>query len=65
MESFIPEVYEEIIGEVDIITLTSRQYCVIENPLGKTQWAKTCYLKKKAKFCVFVDSFGYLFLIIK
>jgi major vault protein len=36
MESFIPEVYEEIIGEVDIITLTSRQYCVIENPLGKT-----------------------------
>ena len=36
MESFIPEVYEEIVGEVPIITLTSRQYCVILNPIGNS-----------------------------
>ena len=34
MESFIPEVYEEVVGEVTIITLTSRQYCIILNPIG-------------------------------
>ncbi len=34
MESFIPDVYEEIIGQVSITTLTSREYCVVENPLG-------------------------------
>ena len=34
MESFIPEVYEEIVGEIFITTLTSRQYCVIVNPIG-------------------------------
>jgi major vault protein len=35
MESFIPEVYEEVVGDVGITTLTSRQYCVILNPIGK------------------------------
>ena len=35
MESFIPDVYEEIVGMVDIITLTVRQYCTIVNPLGE------------------------------
>ena len=34
MESFIPEVYEQIVGEIAIVTLTSRQYCVIQNPVG-------------------------------
>ncbi len=34
MESFIPEVYEEILGDIQITTLTSRQYCVIVNPIG-------------------------------
>lgn len=34
MESFIPEVYEKIVGIVDITILTSRQYCVILNPIG-------------------------------
>ena len=34
MESFIPDVYEEVVGAVQIITLTERQYCVILNPIG-------------------------------
>ncbi len=34
MESFIPDVHEEIVGHVRITTLTSRQYCVVENPIG-------------------------------
>jgi len=34
MESFIPDVYEEVIGMISITTLTNRQYCVILNPVG-------------------------------
>ena len=34
MESYIPDVYEEVVGPVDITTLSSRQYCVIVNPVG-------------------------------
>ncbi|XP_063286913.1 major vault protein [Pelobates fuscus] len=33
-EAYIPNVYEEVVGVVDITTLTSRQYCVILDPLG-------------------------------
>ena len=34
METHIAEVHEEIVGIVHITTLTSRQYCVILNPVG-------------------------------
>ena len=34
MDSFIPDVYEEVVGMVGITTLTNRQYCVILNPVG-------------------------------
>ena len=34
MESFIPDVCEEIVGRVEITTLTSREYCVVVNPIG-------------------------------
>eukprot|EP00800_Vazella_pourtalesii_P018377 TRINITY_DN5877_c0_g1_i1.p1 TRINITY_DN5877_c0_g1~~TRINITY_DN5877_c0_g1_i1.p1 ORF type:complete len:856 (-),score=213.27 TRINITY_DN5877_c0_g1_i1:212-2779(-) len=33
-EAHIPGVYEEVVGVVDITTLTSRQYCVILDPVG-------------------------------
>jgi major vault protein len=35
MESFISDVYEEVVGMVNITTLTVRQYCVIVNPHGE------------------------------
>ena len=31
-EAHIPDVYEDIIGLVDITTLTNREYCVVVNP---------------------------------
>ena len=34
-ETFIPDVYESVIGKVAITTLTNRQYCVIVNPVGE------------------------------
>ena len=34
MESYIPDVYEEALTVVYITTLTSRQYCVVLNPIG-------------------------------
>jgi len=34
-ESFIPDVYEEVVGEVKITTLNNRQYCVVLDPWGK------------------------------
>ena len=34
-EAHIPGVYEEVVGVVDITTLTSRQYCVILDPVGE------------------------------
>lgn len=33
-ESHITGVYEEVVGVVDITTLTSRQYCIILDPVG-------------------------------
>ena len=35
MEAYIPDVYENILGIIEIITLTSRQYCVVLNPVGQ------------------------------
>jgi len=34
-ETHIPDVYEEIVGEVKITTLTNRQYCVVLDPIDK------------------------------
>lgn len=34
-EAHIPDVYEEVVGIVDITTLTNRQYCVILDPVGE------------------------------
>jgi len=34
-ESHIPNVYEEVVGVVNVTTLNSRQYSVIENPIGQ------------------------------
>jgi major vault protein len=33
-ETHIPDVYEKVVGEVKITTLTSRQYCVVLDPVG-------------------------------
>jgi len=33
-ETHIPDVYEEVVGEVRITTLTNRQYCVVLDPIG-------------------------------
>ncbi|XP_078394468.1 major vault protein, partial [Cetorhinus maximus] len=33
-EAYIPNVNEELVGVVTITTLSSRQYCVILNPIG-------------------------------
>ncbi len=33
-ETHIPDVYEEVVGEVRITVLTNRQYCVVLDPLG-------------------------------
>ncbi|XP_043942230.1 major vault protein [Protopterus annectens] len=33
-EAHIPNVYEEVVGIIDITTLNSRQYCVILDPVG-------------------------------
>ncbi|XP_078740348.1 LOW QUALITY PROTEIN: major vault protein [Lampetra fluviatilis] len=34
-DSYIPGVHEEVVSEVDITTLTRRQYCVLVNPVGR------------------------------
>lgn len=42
-ETHIPGVYEEVVGVIDITTLSNRQYCVIVNPVddnGKPQLGK-------------------------
>jgi len=42
-EAVIPEVYEEVIGLVKLLTLTGRQYCVVRDPVdaeGKPQLGK-------------------------
>lgn len=33
-ETHIPDVYEEVVGEVDITTLGDREWCIVSNPLG-------------------------------
>ena len=53
MESFIPDVYENALAIVHITTLTSRQYCVIINPVddnGKPQLGHKKLVKGEQSF---------------
>lgn len=34
-ETYIPDVYENVIAVIDITTLTNRQYCIILDPVGE------------------------------
>eukprot|EP01118_Nematostelium_gracile_P005829 TRINITY_DN185_c0_g1_i1.p1 TRINITY_DN185_c0_g1~~TRINITY_DN185_c0_g1_i1.p1 ORF type:complete len:472 (+),score=160.00 TRINITY_DN185_c0_g1_i1:2-1417(+) len=34
-ETHIPDVYEQVIGEIKITSLSNRQYCVVLDPVGK------------------------------
>ena len=53
MESFIPDVYEETISVVEITTLTSREYCIVLNPVdenGKPQLGHKKLIKGEKSF---------------
>lgn len=45
-ETHILNVYEQLVAVVDVKTLTSRQYCVILDPVadGKPQFGKKVYI---------------------
>jgi len=52
-ESHICDVHEEVVGIVNVTTLTSRQYCVVLNPVdenGKNQLGKKKQVKGETSF---------------
>ncbi|CAG0913005.1 unnamed protein product [Notodromas monacha] len=53
-ETYIPGVYEEVKGEVEITVLSNRQYCVILNPVdettGKVLWGQKRLMKGEKSF---------------
>lgn len=52
-EFHIPDVYEKIVGEVKLTTLTSRQYCVVLDPVdanGKNQLGKRVLRRGELSF---------------
>jgi len=52
-EAHIPDVYEQVVAEVNIITLTNRQYCVVLDPVGadgKPQFGKRLLKKGDCSF---------------
>jgi major vault protein len=52
-EAFIPDVYEQVVGEVKITTLNNRQYCVVLDPCdknGKPQLGQRALIKGEASF---------------
>ena len=52
-ETHIPHVYEEVVGVVNITTLTNRQYAVILNPVdddGKPQLGRKKLVKGEVSF---------------
>ena len=52
-ETHIPGVYEEVVGVVNVTTLTSRQYAVILDPIGddgKPQLGKKKLVKGEKSF---------------
>lgn len=51
-EAHIPDVYEEVLGVVDITTLNSCQYCVVCDPVGadgKPQLGQKKVIKVRAQ----------------
>uniref|UniRef100_T1J2H3 Major vault protein n=1 Tax=Strigamia maritima TaxID=126957 RepID=T1J2H3_STRMM len=55
-ETFIPNVYEEVLDEVHITTLTNREYCVILDPVGadgKPQLGQKKLIKGEKSFFLF------------
>nr|CAB3264092.1 major vault protein [Phallusia mammillata] len=54
-DSHIPDVHEEVKGIVNVTTLTSRQYCVVVNPVGedgKNQLGKRKLVKGESSFFI-------------
>lgn len=52
-EAHIPSVYEEVVGTINITTLTNRQYCVIVDPVdadGKPQLGRKKLVKGERSF---------------
>ncbi|CAF4664198.1 unnamed protein product, partial [Rotaria sp. Silwood2] len=52
-ETYIPDVYEEVVGVVSVTVLNSRQYCVILDPVdtdGKPQLGKKKLIKGEKTF---------------
>jgi major vault protein len=52
-EAHIPDVYEQVVGEVKITTLNNRQYCVVLDPIGangKPQLGQKQLRKGEASF---------------
>lgn len=48
-ESHIPDVFETVVGIVDVTTLTSRQYCIVINPFDETTGKNKLGSKKLVK----------------
>lgn len=60
-EAHIPSVAEEVVGVVDVTTLSSRQYCVILDPVGpdgKPQLGQKRVVKVRRSFSLAVSSFA-------
>lgn len=60
-EAHIPSVAEEVVGVVDVTTLSSRQYCVILDPVGpdgKPQLGQKRVVKVRRSFGLAVSSFA-------
>jgi len=52
-ETHIPDVYEQVIGEVEITILDDREWCIVINPIGKDgrpQWGKREIRKGRTMF---------------
>ncbi len=52
-ETHIPDVYEEVVGEVTITTLDDREWCIVQDPIGdddKPQLGKSEVRKGRASF---------------
>jgi major vault protein len=52
-ETYIPDVYEEMVGEVKLTTLNNRQYCVVLDPIdetGKQHFGQKVVRKGEASF---------------
>jgi major vault protein len=58
-ETYIPGVYEEFKGNVDITVLNNRQYCNILNPVddatGKVLWGQKKLVKVKKKIIIIIN----------